>query len=36
MITAQAERAIENSPAPVLIVPRGAPVRFAVPVGAAH
>jgi nucleotide-binding universal stress UspA family protein len=36
MITAQAERAIESSSAPVLIVPRGAPVRFAVPVGAAH
>jgi nucleotide-binding universal stress UspA family protein len=36
MITAQAENAIENSTAPVLIVPRGAPVRFAVPVAAAR
>lgn len=36
MVTAQAAYAIENSPAPVLVVPRGVAIRFAVPVGAAH
>lgn len=35
MITAEAEYAIENSTAPVLVVPRGVPVRFAIPVAAA-
>lgn len=36
MISAQAEHAIENSIVPVLVVPRGKPVRFAVPATAAH
>jgi nucleotide-binding universal stress UspA family protein len=36
MITAQAEYAIENSTCPVLVVPRGAPIRFAAPVTAAR
>ncbi|HWF24661.1 MAG TPA: hypothetical protein VG275_04400 [Solirubrobacteraceae bacterium] len=31
MISAQAERAIEDAIVPVLVVPRGKPVRFAVP-----
>jgi nucleotide-binding universal stress UspA family protein len=31
MISAQAERAIEDAIGPVLVVPRGKPVRFAVP-----
>lgn len=34
MITAQAAYAIENSTAPVLVLPRGVAIRFAVPVGA--
>jgi nucleotide-binding universal stress UspA family protein len=36
MISAQAERAIEDATVPVLVVPRGKPVRFAVPATAAH
>ena len=36
MVTAQSAYAIENSPAPVLVVPRGVAIRFAVAVGAAH
>ena len=36
MISAQAERAIEDAIVPVLVVPRGKPVRFAVPATAAH
>jgi len=35
MITAQAEYAIETATSPVLIVPRGVPVRFPLPVAAA-
>jgi nucleotide-binding universal stress UspA family protein len=34
MITAQAENAIEDSVAPVLVVARGVPVRFAAPIAA--
>jgi nucleotide-binding universal stress UspA family protein len=36
MISAQAENAIENSTAPVLVIPRGTPIRFGVPATAAH
>jgi hypothetical protein len=36
MISARAENLIEDSIAPVLVVPRGKPVRFAVPATAAH
>jgi nucleotide-binding universal stress UspA family protein len=36
MITAQAAYAIENSTVPVLVVPRGAAIRFAVPAVAAR
>jgi len=36
MVSSAAERAIESSTAPVLVVPRGTPVRFAVPATAAH
>jgi nucleotide-binding universal stress UspA family protein len=35
MITSAAEYAIENATSPVLVVPRGTPVRFAVPAVAA-
>jgi nucleotide-binding universal stress UspA family protein len=35
MVTAQAENAIENATAPVLIVPRGVPVRFGAAVASA-
>jgi nucleotide-binding universal stress UspA family protein len=34
MISSAAEYAIENATSPVLVVPRGKPVRFAVPAGA--
>jgi nucleotide-binding universal stress UspA family protein len=34
MITAQAQNAIENSTAPVLVVPRGVAIRFATPIAA--
>jgi nucleotide-binding universal stress UspA family protein len=34
MIASAAERAIETSAAPVLVIPRGVPVRFAAPVAA--
>jgi hypothetical protein len=33
MITAQAQNEIENATAPVLVIARGVPLRFAVPVG---
>ncbi len=36
MVSAQAERAIGDAIVPVLIVPRGKPIRFAVPATAAH
>ena len=36
MISARAENEIENSTAPVLVVPRGKAIRFGVPAGAAH
>jgi nucleotide-binding universal stress UspA family protein len=36
MVSAQAWRAIEEATVPVLVVPRGKPVRFAVPATAAH
>ncbi|MDQ6775724.1 MAG: hypothetical protein M3071_05750 [Actinomycetota bacterium] len=36
MVSAQAWRAIEDATGPVLVVPRGKPVRFAVPATAAH
>jgi len=36
MISSQANNAIENSIAPVLVVPRGTALRFAVPATAAH
>jgi nucleotide-binding universal stress UspA family protein len=36
MISAQAERAIEDAIGPVLVVPRGKPVRFAVPATATN
>ena len=36
MVSAQAERAIEDAIVPVLVVPRGKPVRFAVPATAAN
>ena len=34
MITAQAQKEIENATCPVLVVPRGVAIRFPVPVGA--
>jgi hypothetical protein len=36
MVSAQAWRAIDDAIVPVLVVPRGKPVRFAVPATAAH
>ncbi|HWF36702.1 MAG TPA: hypothetical protein VG295_15080 [Solirubrobacteraceae bacterium] len=36
MVSAQAWRAIEDAVVPVLVVPRGKPVRFGVPATAAH